>query len=163
MFIIGSLNYRSLSINTFKAEYVLMGPFPKKRTALQFCREELRKLKSIRRSRMEERRRTQRAAFPVRLPLLVRAIRRLRSTQVSRSTVVLCLQNCLAFGLDAALAELPRPGKPRGNCRRCHGLGAALCVPEARGIGVFLRTMDLQAVNGSCAPARRRRRTSSLA
>ena len=32
---------------------------------------------------------------------------------VSRSAVVLGLQKCLAFGLDAALAELPRPGKPR--------------------------------------------------
>jgi transposase len=32
---------------------------------------------------------------------------------VSRSTVVLCIQKCLQFGLDAALGELPRSGKPR--------------------------------------------------
>ena len=32
---------------------------------------------------------------------------------ISRSTVVLCIRKCLQFGLDAALGELPRPGKPR--------------------------------------------------
>jgi transposase len=32
---------------------------------------------------------------------------------VSRSTVVLCIQKFLQFGLDAALGDLPRPGKPR--------------------------------------------------
>jgi transposase len=32
---------------------------------------------------------------------------------VSRGTVVLCIRKCLEFGLDAALGELPRPGRPR--------------------------------------------------
>ena len=32
---------------------------------------------------------------------------------VSRSTVVLCLRKFLQFGLDVALGELPRSGKPR--------------------------------------------------
>jgi transposase len=32
---------------------------------------------------------------------------------ISRSTVVLCIEKCLQFGLDAALGELPRSGKPR--------------------------------------------------
>jgi transposase len=36
-----------------------------------------------------------------------------RRYHVSRSTVVLCIQKCLEFGVDAALAELPRSGKPR--------------------------------------------------
>jgi len=36
-----------------------------------------------------------------------------RHHHVSRSTVVLCIQKFLQFGLDAALGELPRPGKPR--------------------------------------------------
>jgi transposase len=88
-------------------------PFPKKRKALQFTEEERRKLESIRKSRTEERRRTQRAAF-----LLDSLSGQSDQTiaqhhHVSRSTVVLCLQKCLEFGLDAALAELPRPGKPR--------------------------------------------------
>jgi transposase len=36
-----------------------------------------------------------------------------RRHHVSRGTVVLCIRKCLEFGLDAALGELPRPGRPR--------------------------------------------------
>jgi transposase len=88
-------------------------PFPRKRDALQFTEPEVRKLESIRKSRTEEKRRTVRAA------LLLDSLsgqsdetiaRRLR---ISRNTVVLCIQKCLRFGLDAALGELPRTGKPR--------------------------------------------------
>lgn len=88
-------------------------PFPRKRNALQFTEPELRKLESIRKSRTEEKRRTVRAA------LLLDSLsgqsdetiaQRLR---ISRSTVVLCIQKCLQFGLEAALGELPRAGKPR--------------------------------------------------
>ena len=88
-------------------------PFPKKRKPLQFTEDELRKLQSIRKSRIEERRRTQRAAFL--LDSLAGASDQgiAQRHQVSRSTVVLCIRKCLEFGLDAALAELPRPGKPR--------------------------------------------------
>ena len=117
-------------------------PFPKKRKPLQFTEEERRKLESIRKSRTEERRRTQRAAF-----LLDSLSGQSDQTiaqhhHVSRSTVVLCLQKCLEFGLDAALAEA-ETGQATAIARRCDCLGAALCVPEAQGIGVFLRTMDL--------------------
>src|ERR1700680_5032211 len=88
-------------------------PFPKKRRALQFTEDELRKLEAIRKSRTEEKRRSHRAAF-----LLDSLSGQSDQTiaehhHVSRSTVVLCIQKCLEFGLDAALAELPRPGKPR--------------------------------------------------
>jgi hypothetical protein len=38
-------------------------PFPKKRKPLQFNEDELRKLESVRKSRSEEKRRSQRAAF----------------------------------------------------------------------------------------------------
>src|SRR5215471_7931726 len=88
-------------------------PFPKKRRALQFTEVELRKLESIRRSRTEEKRRSQRAAFLLdsRAGHSDQAIA--QRYQVSRSTVVLCIRKCLEFGLAAALAELPRPGKPR--------------------------------------------------
>ena len=88
-------------------------PFPKKRKALQFTDVELRKLEAIRKSRTEEKRRTQRAA------LLLDSLSGqsdgaiAQHHHVSRSTVVHCIQKCLEFGLDAALAELPRPGKPR--------------------------------------------------
>jgi transposase len=88
-------------------------PFPRKRKALQFTEPELRKLESIRKSRTEEKRRSVRAA------LLLDALSGqsdetiARHHHISRSTVVLCIQKCLQFGLDAALGELPRSGKPR--------------------------------------------------
>src|SRR5215471_5942411 len=88
-------------------------PFPRKRAALQFSEQEVRQLEAIRKSRTEEKRRTLRAAFL--LDSLSgqsdEAIAQHR--HVSRSTVVLCIQKFLQFGLDAALGELPRSGKPR--------------------------------------------------
>jgi transposase len=88
-------------------------PFPRKRSALQFTEQEERKLESIRRSRTEEKRRTLRAAILLdsRSGLSDETIA--RHNHVSRGTVLLCIQKCLEFGLDAALGELPRPGKPR--------------------------------------------------
>jgi transposase len=88
-------------------------PFPRKRNALLFTEQEERKLESIRKSRTEEKRRTLRAAILLnsRSGRSDEAIA--RHYHVSRGTVVLCIQKCLEFGLDAALSELPRPGKPR--------------------------------------------------
>src|SRR3974377_2304615 len=88
-------------------------PVQRKRGALQFSEQEARKLESIRRSRTDQKRRTQRAAF-----LLDSASGQsdeaiARHYHVSRGTVVLCVQKFLQFGLEAALGELPRPGKPR--------------------------------------------------
>jgi transposase len=88
-------------------------PFPRKRKALQFTEPELRKLELIRKSRTEEKRRTLRAAL-----LLDSLSGQSDETiahrhHISRGTVVLCVQKCLQFGLDAALGELPRTGKPR--------------------------------------------------
>jgi len=80
---------------------------------LRFSDEDRRKLDSIRRSRVEEKRRTLRAA------ILLDSVSGqsdeliARRHNVSRSTVVLCIEKCLQFGLDAALGELPRSGKPR--------------------------------------------------
>jgi transposase len=88
-------------------------PFPRKRNALQFTEPELRKLESIRKSRTEEKRRTLRAA------LLLDSLSGqsdeaiARRHHISRSTVLLCIQKCLQFGLEAALEELPRTGRPR--------------------------------------------------
>ena len=88
-------------------------PFPRKRSALQFSEQDVRKLESIRKSRTEEKRRTLRAAFLLDSLSGQSDEAIARHHHVSRSTVVLCIQKCLEFGLDAALAELPRPGKPR--------------------------------------------------
>jgi transposase len=70
-------------------------------------------LESLGKSRTEEKRRILRAAI-----LLASLSGQsdeviARHHHVSRSTVVLCIQKCLQFGMDAALGELPRPGKPR--------------------------------------------------
>src|SRR5579863_115959 len=88
-------------------------PFPRKRAALRFTNEELRALESIRGSRTEEKRRVLRAAILLD-SLSGQSDEAIANRHgVSRGTVVLCVQKCLQFGLDAALGELPRPGKPR--------------------------------------------------
>src|SRR6266568_2778398 len=88
-------------------------PFPRKRSPVQFSKQEMLKLDGIRKSRTEEKRRSLRAAFLLdsRSGQSDEAIA--RHHHVSRSTVVLCIQKFLQFGLNAALGELPRPGKPR--------------------------------------------------
>jgi transposase len=88
-------------------------PFPRKRSALQFTEQDRARLESIRKSRTEEKRRTLRAALL--LDSLAGASDETiaRRHHVSRGTVVLCIRKCLEFGLDAALGELPRPGRPR--------------------------------------------------
>jgi len=88
-------------------------PFPRKRSALQFSEQDLLHLESIRKSRTEEKRRSLRAAFLLdsRSGQSDEAIA--RHHHVSRSTVVTCIQKFLQFGLEAALGELPRSGKPR--------------------------------------------------
>lgn len=90
-----------------------MVPFSRKRKVLQFTEEERRKLEAVRKSRSEEKRRTLRAAilWDSLSGQSDEAIA--RHHHVSRSTVVLCIRKCLQFGLDAALGELPRSGKPR--------------------------------------------------
>ena len=81
--------------------------------SLQFSEEERRKLDSIRRSRAAEKRRTLRAAILLDSLSGQSDESIARRHHVSRSTVVLCIEKCLQFGLDAALGELPRSGKPR--------------------------------------------------
>jgi transposase len=88
-------------------------PFPRKRSALQFSEQDLLRLESIRKSRTEENRRTLREAFLLDSLSGQTDEAIARHHHVSRSTVVLCIQKFLQFGLDAALGELPRPGKPR--------------------------------------------------
>jgi len=88
-------------------------PFPRKRSLLHFSEQDLLKLEAIRKSRTQEKRRTLRAAFLLdsRTGQSDGAIA--RHHHVSRSTVVACIQKFLQFGLEAALGDLPRSGKPR--------------------------------------------------
>lgn len=87
--------------------------FPRKRNALQFTDEERRLLESICKSRTEAKRRAVRAALLLDSCSGQSDETIARRHHVSRSRVVLCIQKCLQFGVDAALGELPRPGKPR--------------------------------------------------
>ena len=87
--------------------------FPRERKALRFSEEELCKLEAISKSRSEEKRRTLRAAILLE-SLSGRSDDSIaRHHHVSRGTVVLCIRKCLEFGLEAALGELPRPGRSR--------------------------------------------------
>jgi transposase len=88
-------------------------PFPKKRKALQFTDDERRKLESIHKSRKEQKRRVLRATILLESATGNSDEAIARHHFISRSTVVLCLRKYLQFGLDAALMELPRSGKPR--------------------------------------------------
>jgi len=88
-------------------------PFPRKRNALQFTEEERRTLASVSKSRTEEKRRTLRAAILLDSLSGQSDETISRHHHVSRGTVVLCIRKCLEFGIEAALGELPRPGKPR--------------------------------------------------
>ena len=88
-------------------------PFPKRRKPLQFTDEELGRLESIRKSRTEEKRQTLRAAILLD-SLTGRSDEEIaRHHRISRGTVVLCIRKCLQSGLETALQELPRSGKPR--------------------------------------------------
>jgi transposase len=70
-------------------------------------------LETIRRSRTEERRRTVRAAILLDAANGVSDQANAAARQVNRNTVILCVRKYLGFGLEAALGELPRSGKPR--------------------------------------------------
>ncbi len=88
-------------------------PFPRRRKPLQFTDEERSKLESIRKSRTEEKRRTLRAAILLDSLAGQSDEAVARHHRISRGTVVLCIQKCIRFGLETALKELPRSGKPR--------------------------------------------------
>jgi len=88
-------------------------PFPKRRQPLQFTDEELGRLESIRKSRTEEKRRTVRAAILLDSLTGWSDAAIARHHHISRGTVVLCIRKCLQSGLETALQELPRSGKPR--------------------------------------------------
>jgi len=70
-------------------------------------------LERIRRSRTQQKRRTVRAAILLDSATGMSDEMIAQAHRVNRNTVVLCIQKCLRFGIEAALGELPRPGKPR--------------------------------------------------
>src|SRR5215831_6775110 len=87
-------------------------PFAKRRKPLSFTPDEMERLIRLRRSRSEERRRVLRASILLDSEggLSDQAVA--DKNGVNRNTVVLCISKCLQFGLEAALADFQRPGKP---------------------------------------------------
>jgi transposase len=88
-------------------------PAGRKRARLVLSDEDLVCLEAIRRSRTEEKRRTLRAAILLDAASGMTDKANAAARQVNRNTVVLCVRKYLGFGLEAALGELPRSGKPR--------------------------------------------------
>jgi len=88
-------------------------PFAKKRPPVVLNEEEREKLQGLRRSRTEQKRRTVRAAILLDAAAGFSDGAIARSQGVNRNTVALCVQKYLRFGLQAALGELPRSGRPR--------------------------------------------------
>ena len=106
-------------------------PFPRRRDALRFTEAERRRLVSISKSRSDEKRRTLRAAILLDSLSGQSDETIARQHHVSRGTVVLCIRKCLEFGLEAALGELPRPGKPR---QLPDDLSLGFCIVLARSL-----------------------------
>ncbi len=71
------------------------------------------RLEVIRRSRTEQTRRTIRAAILLDAADGVPDMANAAARQVNRNSVVLCIRKYLRFGVEGALGELPRSGKPR--------------------------------------------------
>lgn len=88
-------------------------PEPGQRRRLILPAEDRAALEAIRKSRTEEKRRTIRAAILLAAADGLADQANATAQQVNRNTVILCIRKYLHFGLEAALGDLPRPGKPR--------------------------------------------------
>jgi len=87
--------------------------FGGKRLRLSLSAGDRARLEAIRNSRTEEKRRTVRAAILLDAAGGIADKANAAARQVNRNTVALCIRKYLRFGLEAALGELPRSGKPR--------------------------------------------------
>ena len=88
-------------------------PFTTKRQALSLAADEKQRLESLRRSRSAEKRETLHAGILLDLAGGMSDGAVARNNGVNRHTVALCARKFLQFGMEAALGELPRPGKSR--------------------------------------------------
>jgi transposase len=88
-------------------------PFTTKRQALKLTADEKQRLETLRRSRSAEKRETLHAAILLDLARGRSDAAVARSNAVNRHTVALCAGKYFQFGLEAALGDLPRPGKLR--------------------------------------------------
>ena len=88
-------------------------PFVTKRPPLTLSAEDREKLEILRRSRSEEKRRAVHAAILLDCTDGNSDSAVAAAHHMNRHSVALCVNKFLKFGLEAALGELPRPGKPR--------------------------------------------------
>jgi len=88
-------------------------PFTTKRPALSLTADEQQRLESLRRSRSGEKGETLHAGILLDLASGESDGAAARRNGVNRHTVALCARKFLQFGLEAALGELPRPGRSR--------------------------------------------------
>ena len=88
-------------------------PFTTKRQPVILTAEETHRLKALRDCRSAEQRHTLHAAILLDLAAGMGDTAVAVSSRVNRHTVALCARKFLQFGLDAALGDLPRPGRAR--------------------------------------------------
>lgn len=88
-------------------------PFLTKRPSLILSAEDREKLESLRRSRSEEKRRVVHAAILLDCANGMNDSAIAAANRVNRHSVALCVNKFLKFGIEAALGDLPRPGKAR--------------------------------------------------
>src|ERR1039458_927948 len=88
-------------------------PFVTKRQPLILSAAERKVLEDLRRSRSAEKRQVLHAAILLESANGVSDNAVAVANGVNRHTVALCVRKFLQFGIDAALGELPRPGKSR--------------------------------------------------
>lgn len=88
-------------------------PFETKRQPVVLAADEQQRLEGLRRSRSAERQQVVHAGILLDLASGLSDGAAARSNGVNRHTVALCARKFLQFGLEAALGELPRPGKVR--------------------------------------------------
>lgn len=88
-------------------------PFVTKRPRLSLSAEDRSRLEELRRSRVAEERQVVHAAILLDCAKGMSDSAVAVANRVNRHTVALCVGKFLQFGIDAALGDLPRPGKSR--------------------------------------------------
>ena len=88
-------------------------PFVTKRQPLSLSAADQKRLEDLRRSRSAEKRQVLHAAILLDCANGMSDNAVAVANGVNRHTVALCIRKFLQFGIDAALGELPRPGKSR--------------------------------------------------
>src|ERR1700738_5541471 len=88
-------------------------PFTTKRQDITVAADQKQRLENLRRSRGGKKREVLHAGILLDLASGMSDGAAARSNNVNRHTVALCARKFLRFGLEAALGELPRPGKER--------------------------------------------------